>query len=148
MYDINRRWISNLDDLQREMDRYLQHMAHKKPPTVAFSQRTWQPAVDVYETAEAVIAVVELAGVSLEAIDLVVARTTLTVRGEREVTGERVERRYSLLEVPYGPFERTVPLPGTVNPDAATASYRAGFLEVVMPKLSTSAAQRVPVREA
>ncbi|MEA2642742.1 MAG: hypothetical protein QOF51_4136 [Chloroflexota bacterium] len=148
MFDINRRWIGNLDDLQREMERYLQHMAQKKPPTVGFSQRAWQPALDVYETKDAVVAVVDLAGVTLEDIDLVVARGSLTVRGERKPTGERTDRRYSVLEIPHGPFERSVQLPATVSPEASTAAYRAGFLEVTMPKLTTSAAQRVAVTEA
>ena len=148
MFDTSGHWISNLDVLQREMDRYVQRMAQKRPPAVAFSQRTWQPAVDVYETADAVVAVVELAGVSLDGIDLVVARGALTVRGQREATGDGVDRRYSCLEIPYGPFERTVQLPATVSPDSTTASYRAGFLEIRMPKLNTSSAQRVTVTEA
>jgi len=147
MYDFQRPWIGNLDDLQREMERYLTHISQRKPRTVIFSQRAWQPAVDFYETRESVVAVVELAGVSQEEIQLVVARDTLTVRGERKDLPPSVERTYSVLEIPFGPFERTVPLPAPVNPEAASAQYRNGFLEVTMPKLSALRPQRVTVSD-
>src|SRR5438552_18297209 len=111
MFDFERRWLPNLDELQREMDRYLQHVTQKKARSVGFSQRAWQPSLDVYETENAVVAVVDLSGVSEQDIDLIVTRDTLTLRGERKTQGGRDERRYSVLEIPFGPFERTAQLP-------------------------------------
>lgn len=146
VFDFQRRWV--LDELQREMDRYLQHMAHKKPHAAIFSPRTWQPAVDVYETPEAVVALVDLSGVAEEDIDLVVARNSLTVQGERADLGERTERRYSCLEIPFGPFERTVQLNAAVDPDRTTASYRTGLLEITMPKLVPAGPRQIAVTEA
>lgn len=145
MFDFERRWLPNLDELQREMDRYLQHVT-QKPQSVVFSQRTWQPALDIYETEEAVVATVDLAGVSDKEIELVVTRNSLTLRGERRAQGEPGERRYSVLEIPFGPFERSAPLPAPVDPDATTASYRQGFLEIVMPKHTPSGPQHVAVQ--
>src|SRR5687767_2264840 len=130
MFEFQRPWIGNLDQLQREMERYLDHIQRRKPPSVIFSQRAWQPAVDVYETRESVVAVVELAGVPESDIHLIVARDSLTVQGARKDIAQASERTYSVLEIPFGPFERAVPLPAAVNPEAATAEYRAGFLEV------------------
>jgi HSP20 family protein len=127
------------------MDRYLQHVT-QKPQSVVFSQRTWQPALDIYETEDAVVAMVDLAGVSDKEIELVVMRNSLTLRGERRPPGEPGERRYSILEIPFGPFERSTPLPSPVDPDATTASYRQGFLEIIMPKHTPSGPQHVAVQ--
>src|SRR5262245_45689332 len=78
VFDLNRRWAVGLDELQREMDRYLDHLSHRKPRQVVFSARTWQPAIDVYETAAAVVAVVDLPGVPQNEIDLVVTADSLS----------------------------------------------------------------------
>jgi HSP20 family protein len=147
VFDPQSRWTTNLGDLQREMERYLQYFSQRKPRTVVFSQRVWVPAIDVFETEEAVVALVDLAGVSQEDIDLVVGPTSLTVRGVRKDVGERTERRYTNLEIPFGPFERTVEFSARVNPDGTTASYRMGFLEVFMPKQNSVGIQRVTVKE-
>ena len=58
--DFERRWLPNFDELQREMDRYLQHVTHKKPHVAVFSQRTWQPTLDIYETDSSVVVTVDL----------------------------------------------------------------------------------------
>jgi HSP20 family protein len=146
MFEFQRPWIGNLDQLQRQMERYLDHIQRSTPRSVIFSQRAWQPSVDLYETREAVVAVFELAGVPESDIQLVVARDSVTVQGERKDTAQS-ERTYSVLEIPFGSFERMVALPAPVNPEAATAAYRAGFLEVTMPKLSALRPQRVAVSE-
>lgn len=147
MFDFERSWIRNLDELQREMERYVQHMSQRKPRSVVFSPRAWQPAADVYETKDEVIALVDLSGVSEEEIELVVERDSLTVRGERKGLGEVTERRYCVLEIPFGPFERTLRLPTAVDPNGASASYRSGFLVVVMPKPVPTTIRRVAVTE-
>jgi len=148
MFDLNRRWPANLDELQREMERYLDHVTHRKPRQVVFSQRAWQPAVDIYETTDAVVAVVDLSGVAEEDIDLVVTRDSFQVRGERRELGEGAGRTYSCMEIPFGRFERMVRLSTPVNPDETTASYRQGFLEVVMPRARAGGSRRVGVAQA
>jgi HSP20 family protein len=147
MFDPRGRWPGDLDQLQREMERYLQHVSQKKPHTVVFSQRTWQPAVDVYESDrdDAVVAVVDLAGVKQEEIELIVGRNSLTIRGERRDPADAPDRRFSCMEIPFGPFERAVPLPAAVDPDSVSATYEAGFLRVVMPKASRREPRRVAV---
>lgn len=141
MFDFGRSF-----DLQREIERYLQHVATSKRP-IMFTRSAWQPGVDVYETADAVVALVDLAGVPQEDIDLVVGRNSLTVRGERKTSEPRGDRTYSCMEIPFGPFERTVQFGASVDPDRAVASYSAGFLEVHMPKAQPARARRVTVRE-
>src|SRR6266542_3972025 len=106
-------------DLQQEMERYMQQVARAKRPMAVFSRNAWQPAVDVYETADSVVALIALPGVSLEAVDLVVGRTSLLIRGERKLSDDRGDRTYTVIEIPFGPFERTVEFLSPVDPDGA-----------------------------
>ena len=145
MFDFGRPWTRNIDQLQREMERYLEHISRTKARSVVFSQRAWQPAADVYETADVVIALVELPGVIEDEIELIVERDSLTVSGERKDQGGPGDRRYSHLEIPFGRFERRLPLPAQIDPEQAKATYRSGFLEIVMPKLTPRGPQRVGV---
>lgn len=147
MVRFDRDWASSLSEMQREMERYLSHVAQRKPRPVIFSRRGWEPAIDVYETNDAVVALVDLPGVSEEDIDLVVGRDSLTVRGARRDpdADPRPDRTYSVMEIPFGPFERTVRFSAAVNPDETKAAYRSGFLEVVMPKLRAAGPHHVAV---
>jgi HSP20 family protein len=57
------------------------------------------------------------------------------VRGvRRERHGPDAQRSYHALEIPYGRFERTLPLPAGLDTAAATASYHDGLLEIMLPK--------------
>jgi HSP20 family protein len=134
-------------ELQREMERYLQHVARGRRPVAVFSRRTWQPAVDIYETETEVVALIDLSGVSEDAIDLVVGRNSLTVQGERSETEQGAPRTYSCMEIPFGPFERTAQFASPVDPEGVAASYSAGFLRVVMPKARIAHPRRVTVHE-
>jgi HSP20 family protein len=127
------------DDWQREVERYLAHFAHSKRPTVLFTQHpqlvpTWTPNLDMYETDEAVVVVLELAGVDPNQTEIRAEAHRLQVRGVRRERHGASGRTYHALEVPYGRFERAVPLPAGLDTEAAMASYQDGLLEITLPK--------------
>jgi HSP20 family protein len=135
----------SLDDLQREMERYLSHFARSgKRPTIVFTPHThdgpvWSPAVDMYETAEALVVVLELSGVDATRTEVQAEPGRLVVRGVRKQRSqaEADERRtYHALEIAYGPFERTMPLPAGLDTTGAQAAYRDGFLTITVPRRS------------
>ena len=92
----------------------------------------------MYETAEAIVVLFDVAGVQAEQTEVHAEPHTLTIRGvrrERYGTDRADEQRnYHALEIPYGRFERTVNLPPGVDTAAAHASYRDGLLEITLPK--------------
>jgi HSP20 family protein len=133
------------DEWQREMQRYLAHFNRAgKRPTILFTQHAqpsspvWTPALDLYETSDAIVVLFELAGVEADKTEVHAEPHQLTVRGfrrERHGPESPDERRnYHALEIPYGRFERTVQLPPGVDTSAAHASYREGLLEITLPK--------------
>jgi HSP20 family protein len=92
----------------------------------------WSPPTDVYETDEAVIVRVEVAGMREEDFEILIEERFLTVRGARPDTTER--RAYHQLEIPFGEFISEVELPVPVAADRIEAIYLSGFLRLVLPK--------------
>jgi len=135
MVEFRRDWIFQITTVQQEMERLLDHFAGAKPPSVRFSPRVWEPAIDVCETQDKVVVVVELAGVEEQDIEITVNRDRFLIRGERKRPSYGERQTYYQMEIPSGPFEREVPLPAAVDPEGGEASYKDGLLEVVLPKL-------------
>ena len=94
----------------------------------------WSPALDLYQSNDNVVAVVELPGMRKEDIEISLHDGTLTVSGERKLestsNGEKAERseRY------VGRFRRSIALPTRVDAGKVSATYRDGILTVTLPK--------------
>ena len=141
-----------LDDWQHEMQRYLAHFNRAgKRPTILFTHHAqpspaWTPAVDMYETDDAIVVLLDLAGVEADKTEVRAEPHLLIVRGVRRERHSpehpNEQRNYHALEIPYGRFERTMRLPPGVDTNAASASYREGLLEITLPK---RVARQVPI---
>jgi len=132
--------------MQREMERLLGHFAGSKPPMVQFSGRAWEPAIDVYETDNAVVVIAELAGVDENEMEIVVERDKITIRGERRATGFGTKKTYCQMEISSGLFERTVVLPTVVDIGGTRASRSNGLVEIILPKIKQKRTHRVDVK--
>ena len=141
------------DDWQREMERYLAHFNRAgKRPTILFTQQVratpgWTPAVDMWETDDAFYVLFDLAGVDADKTEVRAEPHALTVRGVRSgrhapLHAEHADRSYHALEIPYGRFERTLRLPPGIDAESASATYRDGLLEIMLPKRT---AHHVPI---
>jgi HSP20 family molecular chaperone IbpA len=72
----------------------------------------WEPPADVLEDEDEVVIVVALPGVVAENVELRSEPGALVVRAERPLPLARGSRhRVRQLEIPYGSFERRIPLP-------------------------------------
>lgn len=103
-------------------------------PVAAPPAQPWAPPVDIGETADALIILAELPGVTQEDIDLSVEDGTLTLRGERKLEQAGAEEVFLRRERVAGPFVRHVLLPATVDPARVTATYHGGVLRITVPK--------------
>jgi HSP20 family protein len=122
----------------------------------------WQPPTDVYETAEALIVQVELAGVHEDDIDVTLFADYLSVTGTRhhqapapplrseapDSTVADAARATSAASTPvayhvagilYGPFNLALAIPVNVQRDNVEASFENGLLTIILPKASTPA---------
>jgi HSP20 family protein len=93
----------------------------------------WRPAVDVYETDQEVVIVVDLAGIRAEDVQVVVKGRMLRIAGVRRSPLRSSYREFQRLEIPQGPFERVIELPSLVDDQGAEARYAEGLLEILLP---------------
>ena len=114
---------------------------------VRFSPLVWEPAIDLYETADAFVVNVELAGVHESDIRIVAAADTFTIQGERKRGAEpRTRRAYHAMEIATGPFRRSIKLPASIDTTRVRASCVNGLVEVVLPKLKIKRTQTFRMR--
>ncbi len=92
----------------------------------------WRPPTDVLETDDAVVVVVEIAGMRGLNISVIFERQVLSIRGVRPDTN--VCKTYHQMEIDYGEFVSEVRVPFRVDSDKIEATYSDGFLKVVLPK--------------
>lgn len=115
------------------------------PGALPYAAHAFRPNADLYETADTVVALFEIAGIRGQEIDVRIEARRLTVRGVRAERRAGERRAYSVLEVPFGPFERTIVLPADVDAEQAHAAYDDGLLEISLPKRARQLATSVRI---
>ncbi|MCP4293451.1 MAG: Hsp20/alpha crystallin family protein [bacterium] len=97
----------------------------------------WHPATDAYETEDAFVVQMDLAGMDPQKIEVLADEHSLLVRGIRPETPADGKKHYHKMEISIGPFSRRVPLSVEVDPNEATAIYRNGFLIITFSRGSS-----------
>ncbi len=142
-------------DIIRQMEREMQQLSDEAfrgfyDVPLGGAGRFWQPAVDIHETDTHLVVKMELAGGRSEDLQVSLSPDdrVLTITGARtEAHADREGRlRCHQLETYFGPFERAVGLPNIpVNRDQITATYRDGFLQILLPKRKVAEKPRTRV---
>lgn len=122
--------------LHLQAERHFSHLfaPSKVHPSV---EGKWQPLADVYETDEAWVIKVELAGVQKGDFSVTLNEGVLTVRGVRRDEFKGRWRTYHQAEINYSKFERSFSLPGRIDEGDIRATYKDGLLTITMKKLSS-----------
>jgi HSP20 family protein len=94
----------------------------------------WSPALDLYQSNDNVIAVVELPGMRKEDIEISLHDGTLTISGERKRENSSNDDKAERTERYVGTFRRSIALPTRVDAGTVSATYRDGILTVTLPK--------------
>ncbi len=95
----------------------------------------WSPPTDAYETQDAYIVRMEIAGMREEDFEVSLERDTLLIMGSRPDSTER--RAYHQMEIRFGKFATAIGLPDSVNSEQAQAEYTNGFLTIILPKATS-----------
>ncbi|MDH5405496.1 MAG: Hsp20/alpha crystallin family protein [Candidatus Aminicenantes bacterium] len=105
----------------------------------------WKPAVDVYETANEIIVLVDLAGVNKEEIEVTFDGDSLRIVGTRRDMTSTPKVRLHQMEIDFGNFERSVVIPAQVDKDNISAIYRRGFLQITLTKLRKGRDEKIEI---
>ena len=142
------RWepIRELSSLQTEMNR-LFNSVFDAPSTTGgrADARRWTPAMDLFERDDHFVLRADLPGMSEEDVKIELEDTTLTVSGEPKAEHEDRGEGYYRVERAFGTFARTLTLPQGVDPEAVTASFDRGVLEIRVPKPEARKPRRIEI---
>ena len=96
----------------------------------------WEPPADVFEDDREIVIVVAMPGVAPDQLRVTYEQGALVVRGVRPLpfAGARLAVRH--LEIPYGAFERRIPLPDA-RLDAGVPEVALGCLVLRLHKTGT-----------
>jgi len=103
-------------------------------------------AIDVAEQDDVYEVKASLPGVRPEDVQVTVLGDTVTIRAETEAEDERRQGNYLLRERRRGVMQRTVVLPGPIDPEAVKADYENGVLTLRLPKSQASRPRPIEVR--
>ncbi len=145
------RWepVRELHTVQQEMNR-LFNSFFDAPATSSGgngngAMRRWMPAMDLVESDEHFVLRADLPGLGQDDVKIEVADDTLTLSGERKVEHEAKKDGFYRLERGSGTFSRSLTLPEGIDPDAITASFDRGVLEIRIPKPEQRKPRRVEI---
>ena len=92
------------------------------------------PAVDIAEKDKEYEITAELPGMDESNIDVKFADGLLTIKGEKKEEKEEKNKDYYLSERRYGSFQRSFPVPESVDANKIEAKFVNGVLTVKLPK--------------
>ena len=129
------RWepLRELSSLQSEMNR-LFNTAFDAPAGGNGGNRRWTPAMDLVETDDNFVLRADLPGMKESDVSIELEDNILTVSGERKAEHESKQEGFYRLERSFGAFSRSLTLPKGIDPEAVSADFDNGVLEVRVPK--------------
>ena len=133
--------FKELQALQERIDKLFEESMRGREIAPA----AWTPAVDIYETDDAIILEAELPGMNEKDIEVKIEDNVLTIRGERKFEEERKEENYYRMERFYGTFQRSFTLPSNVDTDKVKAEYKKGILKVTLPKKEQAKPKQIKI---
>ncbi len=108
-------------------------------------EKFYVPAVDIFETAEAVHVLAEMPGVAKDGVQVQLEEGTLTIRGDiaqRPPEGETVLLR----EFEPGGYLRKFSVAETIDQERIEAKMADGVLTLVLPKVEPAKPRRIEVK--
>ena len=144
------RWdpARELDSLQGEVNRLFDGFFGTRGSGNANGNgvmRRWVPAMDLVESGDELVLRADLPGMSEDDVAIEIKDNVLTITGERRAEHEEKDETFFRAERAFGSFTRALSLPEGVDPDAVSAQFTDGVLEVRVPKPEERRPHRVRI---
>jgi HSP20 family molecular chaperone IbpA len=126
--DVQKREVENVETVERTR-----------------STRTFVPAVDIYETKDAIMLMAEMPGVDEKSVDVSLDKNVLTISGNVEPT---TVDGFDLVYQEYedGDFQRSFTLSNEIDIDKIEASVKNGVLSLALPKIERVRSKKIEVK--
>ena len=139
MDDFDRRILDEFKELERQMGRMLRSTSLSRAiPMPSSGGGGWQPDVDVYETTDDIIVLMDTAGIDMDHMTVTAQKNSITVQGRRSLPKRGNVCCIHQLEIEMGYFKRTISFPVSVKFVEPAFSCQNGILEIRLPKETKS----------
>jgi HSP20 family protein len=125
---------SEASELADDVREIFEELAATLPNEARAYSGECRPALDVLETDEAIEVVMDVSGVSPDALRVVFRSGVLLIAGEKAPPVTQSPRAFHLVEREFGRFARAVRVNGSFDVTAARAAIRNGELIILLPK--------------
>lgn len=124
--------MEEIDTVRRQLDHIFDGVIDTDKSSKYVS---WAPAVELWDTGDALILKAFLPGVKAESLDIQATRESISISGERhpEELKEGTQRLFS--DINYGHFRRASKLPVAIQNTKVEASFEQGILTLTLPKV-------------
>ena len=137
MDEFDRRILEEFKQLERQMGRMLRSSSLSRMMPMS-SGDGWQPAVDVYETTDDIIILMDTAGIDIDNMSITAEKKRITVQGRRNLPKRSNVCCIHQLEIEMGYFKRVIAFPVPVQISSPVFSCHNGILEIRLSKESKS----------
>jgi HSP20 family protein len=133
------------DPFQEQIQRLMGDLFKDVTPVGYQQDRSFNPPMDIYETEDHLVVVMEVAGMSGENFRVIFEKDLLSISGVRNESPSASKTRLHQMEIDYGKFQRTLRIPFPLKTEEFKATYRQGFLIVTVPKAKEPTSRKVEV---
>jgi HSP20 family protein len=138
--------IDDFDQMRNRIHRLMGEFFKEVKPLGYQPKRSFHPPMDIYETEDSLVIVLEIAGVRADDIQVLFEKGLLSISGTRTESCPAPKTQLHQMEIDYGYFERTLRVPFPLSADEIKATYREGFLTITIPKRRGSVSKTVEVK--
>ncbi len=109
------------------------------------ARRTFVPAVDIFETKEAIVLTADMPGVDEKSVDITLDKNMLTLTGN---VGAPEFDGYKPAYVEYetGDYQRSFTLSNEIDTDRIEANVKNGVLRLTLPKAESTRSKKIDVK--
>ena len=132
------------DRIQGQFQRLMGDLFKDVKPLGYRPEQCFDPPMDIYETEETLVVVMEIAGMRGEDIQVTFEKEFLSISGVRPEPSSPKTHLHQM-EIDYGKFQRTLQIPFPLKTEEFKATYRQGFLVITVPKKKEPLSRKVEV---
>lgn len=129
------RIFREIDEMSRKIERMIDEIYEGiERPMWDYNSKCLEPLVSIKEFEDVIVVTIDLPCVSKDNIKIYATEDTLTV--EAKLKEEYKIEKLGIIrrEASFQYFKKVIGLPSPVIPEKARARFKAGILEVILPK--------------
>ncbi|HVO66425.1 MAG TPA: Hsp20/alpha crystallin family protein [Syntrophales bacterium] len=108
-------------------------------------RKVYVPQVDIYETKDSIVLVVDMPGVDEKSVDITLEKNVLTITGEVPQTDYK-GYNISYAEYETGDYQRAFTISDEVDRDKINASVKNGVLKLTLTKAEKAKVKKIAIK--